>query len=597
MDRKLTAILYADVAGYSRLTGVDDEGTVETLKVHLGAMKKAIEDHGGRIVNTAGDAVLAEFASVVTALKCAVEAQRGLAERNKDLPDLRKLQFRVGVNLGDIVVDGEEIYGDGINVAARLESLADPGGICISGRVHEQVEDKLDVGFAYLGPQSVKNIRKPVNVYKVLLDPKDAGKTISLEKMAFALPDKPSIAILPFDNLSEGPGQDFLADGLTENIIATLARVPDLFVIARASSLTYKGKPMKVQQVAEELGVRYVLEGSVQRAGERVRVTAQLIDALTGHHLWAERYDREIEDLFALQDELALKIAVALQINLTEGEQARIRYGTTNNIHAWEKVVTALPIFFEFTKSSIRRSRVLFEEALELDPQYALASAYLSWGHLMDYRLGFTEDVQASLNQASDFANMALGVEPDLPEAHAVLGLLNLVDGKFEDAVAAAKRILDLAPGHAEMLAAVGQILSYAGDCEEALEAFERAARLYRFYPSWYSIFLCRLSANAGDLDRAVQYGRDGILRAGVEDKGMKGFIHGSLAFAYATAGRTEEARKEIADGLRVFPQLSAAAYRRITHYRDPAELEEFLETLRAAGLPEKPPSAKTDRP
>jgi adenylate cyclase len=597
MDRKLTAILYADVAGYSRLTGADEKGTHAALKVHLGALTEAIASHGGRIVNTAGDAVLAEFGSVVTALECAVAAQREMAEGDRDVPEPSKLRFRIGVNLGDVIVDGDEIYGNGVNVAARLETLADAGGICISGRVHEQVEDKLNVGFAYLGLQSVKNIKKPVNVFKVLLDPKDAGKSISLEKIAFALPDKPSIAVLPFDNLSESPGQDFLADGLTENIIATLARVPDLFVIARASSMTYKGRPVKVQQVAEELGVRYVLEGSVQKAGERVRVTAQLIDALTGHHLWAERYDREIRDIFALQDELVLKIAVALQINLTEGEQARFRYGTTNNIHAWEKVVTALPLFFEFTKASSRRARALFEEALELDPQYALASAYLAWCHITDYRFGFTEDAEASLKQARDLANQTLRLGSELPEALSVFGMLNMVDGKFEDAVMAARKAADLAPGHAAILAQVGIILNYAGDWQEALDLFERAARLNRFYPSFYAIFLCRLWAKAGDLDRAVQYGRDGILRAGEEDKGLKGFIHGSLAWAYATAGRMEEARKEMAEGLRVFPQLSVAAYRRATYYRDPVQFEEYLEVLRAAGLPEKLPSTQSDRP
>jgi adenylate cyclase len=286
-----------------------------------------------------------------------------------------------------------------------------------------------------------------------------------------------------------------------------------------------------------------------------------------------------------------------LQINLTEGEQARIRYGATNNIHAWEKVVSALPILFELTKSSIRRARALFEEALELDPQYALASNYLAWCHLDDYRFGFAEDAQASLKQARDLANQTLRLGSDLPEVHALFGMLNMVDGKFDDAVAAARKAADLAPGHAEILAEVGMILTYAGDWKEALDLFERAARLNRFYPSWYAIFLCRLSAKAGDLDRAVQYGRDGILRAGEEDKGMKGFIHGSLAFTYATAGRMEDAREELAEGLRVFPQLSVAAYRRVTHYRDPAELERLLEVLRATGLPERPPSAKTDRP
>ncbi|MGE5770239.1 MAG: adenylate/guanylate cyclase domain-containing protein [Betaproteobacteria bacterium] len=638
MERKLAAILYADAAGYSRLTEADEEGTHDVLRNHRAVLIQAIGAEAGRVCHTAGDAVLAEFGSVVAALNCAIAAQRDLAKRNGMLPENRRLKFRIGVNLGDVMVDGAQIYGNGVNIAARLEALAEPGGISISGRVLEQVEDKLDVGFAYLGPQSVKNIKKPVNAYKVLLDPADAGKIADVQKpaafrwpwpavaialhnlffgalarrqrpahpqferassnqMAFPLPDKPSIAVLPFDNLSGDPDQQFLANGISEEIITTLCKVPELLVIARNSTFTYKGKPVKVQQVAEELGVQYVLEGSVQRVRERVRVSCQLIDALKGHHLWAQRYDREIKDIFALQDDIVLKIAVALQIELVEGEQARIRYATTNNIQAWERFVTSLSVYFQFTKSSIRRARALLEEAVDLDPQYAIAWSYLAWSHFMDYQLGFADNAKDSIKQAHELANRTFQLNPDLAEVHALFALLAMHNREFEEAIASAKRATDLAPGGAEVWAVLGEVLLYAGDWRGALEAFTRAMRLHRFYPSWYAIFLVRAFALAGDLEQAVRYGRDGIERASAQSSVIKGFIHGSLAFAYGTAGRMSEAKREILEGLRAFPQLSEAAYRRATFYRDPAELERLLRVLRAAGLPERPPVAASDAP
>ncbi|MFA9615107.1 MAG: adenylate/guanylate cyclase domain-containing protein, partial [Deltaproteobacteria bacterium] len=362
--RKLTAILSADVKGYSRLMGEDDEATVRTITAYREVITEVVQKHRGRVVDSPGDNILAEFASVIDAVRSGVEIQEELKVRNAELPEDRKMEFRIGVNLGDVIHEEERIYGDGVNVAARVESLAEAGGVCVSGTVFDQIESKLPLGYEFLGEQSVKNISKPVRIYKALMDPEAVGKVIgeqraeprrgqrvalvvvtvlllivgglliwrtafppvqvaSVEKMAFPLPDRPSIAVLPFDNLSEDPEQEYFSDGITEEIITALSKVPKLFVIARNSTFTYKDKPVKVQQVSEELGVQYVLEGSVRKAGDEIRITAQLIDALNGHHLWAERYDRNLDDIFAVQDEITKKIISAMQVKLTEGEQAR----------------------------------------------------------------------------------------------------------------------------------------------------------------------------------------------------------------------------------------------------------------------------------
>jgi TolB-like protein/class 3 adenylate cyclase len=374
VKRKLTAIFSADVEGYSRLMEEDELATVETLTSHKEIMRKLIRQYRGRVVDSTGDNLLAEFASVVDAVQCAVEVQQVLSAKNEALPENRRMNFRIGINSGDVIEEGELIYGDGVNVAARVESLAEGGGISISGTAYDQLGKKLPLGYEYLGEQSVKNIEKPVRVYRVLTEAEAAGKVIgevrpktkqlrgaaiggivvlilvvgalaiwnfylkpdvepaSVEKMAFPLPDEPSIAVLPFANMSGDPQQEYLSDGFTEQIITGLSMVPRLFVIARNSTFTYKGKAVKVQQVAEELGVKYVLEGSVQKSGNRVRITAQLIDTTKGHHLWAERYDRNLSDIFALQDEIAKKVITALQVKLTEGEKARLLAKGTENL-------------------------------------------------------------------------------------------------------------------------------------------------------------------------------------------------------------------------------------------------------------------------
>jgi len=373
--RKLTAILSADVKGYSRLMGEDEEATVRTITAHRKVITSVIEKYRGRVVDSPGDNILAEFVSVVDAAQSAVEIQEVIRAKNAELPEERQMEFRIGINLGDVIQEGERIYGDGVNIAARVEGLADPGGICISGSAYEQIENKLALGYDYIGEHTVKNIVKPIRVYRVPTGPEAIQKVseekrptpgwqraalavviallvvaggvaiwkssrptttppmeaASVEKMAFPLPDKPSIAVLPFVNMSGDPKQEYLSDGISEEIISALSSVPKLFVIARNSTFTYKGKPVKVQQVSEELGVRYVLEGSVKKSGDKIRITAQLVDALNGHHLWAKRYDRNLDDIFAVQDEITKKIITAMQVKLTEGEQARAAARGTDN--------------------------------------------------------------------------------------------------------------------------------------------------------------------------------------------------------------------------------------------------------------------------
>jgi len=425
--RKLTAILSADVEGYSRLMGDNEEATVRTLTAYREVLTTLIQQHNGKVLDSPGDNLLAEFVSVVDAVQCAVAIQKEINARNTELPENRKMQFRIGINLGDVIQEEERIYGDGVNIAARLEGLSEPGGICISKTAFDQIESKLPYGYEFLGDQPVKNIAKPVGAYRVLMEPRVtvAGepdkkkptsmrrKTIiagavavllvavgvgiwqfymhrpslepaSVEKMAYPLPDNPSIAVLPFVNRSEDKEQDYFCDGITEEIITALSRTPKMFVIASNSTFSYKGKAVK----AEELGVQYVLEGSVRKAGDRVRITAQLIDALTGGHLWAERYDRDLKDIFALQDEITIKIISALQVELTDGEIARVRARGTQNLEAYLKVLHARESFFTVTKGGMATTRRLCEEAISLDPKYAAAYGFLGSAHWMDFLLG-----------------------------------------------------------------------------------------------------------------------------------------------------------------------------------------------------------------
>jgi TolB-like protein/class 3 adenylate cyclase len=466
--RKLTAILSADVEGYSRLMGEDEDATIRTLTAYRKLMSTLIRKHRGRVVDSPGDNLLAEFLSVVDAVRCAVEIQEELRVRNAELPENRRMEFRIGVNLGDVVEEGKRIYGDGVNITARVEGLAKAGGICISGTVYDSIKNKLSLGYQPLGEHTVKNIKEPIRVYRMLIGPEAAASVVrkkkaglrhwqkaaltavavlvvvagawaiwnfyfrpspiepaSLDKMALPLPEKPSIAVLPFSNMSGDPEQDYIADGMTENIITGLSQIPEMFVIARNSVFTYKGKAVKIYQVSEELGVRYVLEGSVQKTGNRLRVNAQLIDAIKGHHLWAERYDRELIDLFNLQDEITVKILTAMQLKLTLGDA--VRWHKTDNFKAWGHFSKGLSHFDRFTIGDHLKAREHFTQATKLDPDYAIAWTMRAWVHFVEVRMGWSKSPAESIKRSLELAQKASALSASQAWLHSLMGQIYFI--------------------------------------------------------------------------------------------------------------------------------------------------------------------------
>jgi len=532
--RRLAAILSADAVGYSRLMQENEEATIRTIKIFRLAIKVLVEDYRGHVVDSPGDNILAEFSSVVDAVNCAVEIQRELAERNAVLPENRRMQFRIGVNLGDVVEDGDRIYGDGINIAARMESLAKAAGICISGTVYDAVERKLGLEYEYIGKKEIKNIEKPVRVYRVLSFPGAAAHRVvrakrevgtawrnmfvvvvtflvlgmaavvvwnyyqrllappvevaSVEKMDFPLPEKPSIAVLPFVNMSGDSEQEYFSDGLTDDLITDLSKVSGLFVIARNSVFTYKKKPVKVQQVAQELGVRYVLEGSVRKAGEQVRINAQLIDATTGQHLWAERYDGPIGDVFTVQDRIAGKIVTALAVKLTASERKRVTRKHTVNIAAHDAFLQGRQYYVRRTPDDWAKAVSYFKRAVELDPNYgrayaALALLYCECSHnLWHDSLGISWE--RSLQLAKRYLQTAMNNPTAL--AHQVASKMLIHKHKYEEAVAEAQCAIDLEPNDANSYLTMAYALMYIGRPKEAFTFVERAMRIDPLFPAPY---------------------------------------------------------------------------------------------------------------
>jgi adenylate cyclase len=625
VKRKLTAILSADVKGYSRLMGEDEVGTIRNLNAYKETMSNLIQHHHGRIVDAPGDNLLAEFGSVVDAVQCAVEIQKELKTRNNELPENRRMEFRIGVNLGDVVEEEEKIFGDGVNIAARLESLAEAKGICISGTAFDQVRNKLNLGYKYLGEQTVKNIAVPVRVYKVLVEPEAVGKVIgekkakprkwqktalmagaililiiaavaiwklyirptpplevaSKEKMAFPLPDKPSIAVLPFANMSEDPKQEYFSDGITEEIITALSKVPRLFVIARNSTFTYKRKSVKVKQVSEELGVRYVLEGSVRRAGNKVRITAQLIDALAGHHLWAERYDRDLKDIFALQDEVTLKIINALQLKLTESEQIIVFGKSTNNLEAYLKLLKAREYSNPMTKEGNLLHRKLAEEAIALDPRCAVAYLILSAAHLRDLFFGWSESPEQSLRLAEDLVKKAFVLDDSLGMAHAYLGRIYLTKKQHDQAIAEGERALTLSPNDDFVQSAFAIILYYSGRIEEAMALYKKAIRLNPFPPVWYLWGLGSCNRDMGRYEEAISEFRK-ALRLYPDSL----LPHLGLAATYSLMGREQEAHAETTEILRIDPKFSLNRHAKgFLFFKNQTDADRYMESLRKTGL------------
>jgi adenylate cyclase len=550
------------------------------------------------------------------------------------------MEFRIGVNLGDVIEEGERIYGDGVNIAARLEALADPGGICVSKTALDHIESKLPLGYEYLGEQEVKNMPKPVGAYRVLMEPRvtvaeeiekvkavpvwqrktilTAGVVLvlvviaaliwnfyfrpppiepaSVEKMALPLPDKPSIAVLPFANIGGDPDQEYFSDGLTEEIITTLSKVSELFVIASNSTFTYKGKPVKIKQVAEELGVRYVLEGSVRKGEDRVRVTAQLIDALKGHHLWAEGYDRELKDILAVQGEIAKKIITALEVELAEGEQARVFARGTDSVEAWALGVKAWKLQVKYSKENNAKARELLEPALKLDPEYPFLWMALAHTHFLDGRFGWTKSRAESYKRAFEVTKKALTLDPEDPFAHSLLGTIYLLQRQHDKAIAEGQKAIALDPNYADGYAILSQTMRLSGRLEEALTLIKKAMRLCPmprvFYPmtlGWAYFGLERYEEAIPVFKQLLERCRKGECTPWIG--------HIGLAASYTGLGREEEARAEAEEALKLTPKYSLEGVRKRSAHRDPAQRERYLNALRKAGIPEKPPLPLPDKP
>ena len=463
--RKLRAILSADVKGYSLLMADDEVHTIQTLKAYRQIMFDLIIQHSGRVIDSPGDNLLAEFGSAVDALECAVYIQKRLKKENARFVDDKRLEFRIGVNIGDVIQDGDRIYGSGVNVAARIEGLADPGGICISRNTYDQVKDKLQIGFEYLGEHEVKNIKEPVRLYKVLLD-SDPPATLIDEPLE--LPDKPSIAVLPFVNMSGDPSQEYFSDGITEDLITDLSKVSELFVIARNSAFTFKNKTVKVQDVGKELRVRFILEGSIRKVGNRVRINAQLIDAISGGHLWAERYDRDLVDIFDLQDEVTQKIVAALTLNLTKSEEKQLAHRSTENLKAYDCVLRGMKEYWKYTKEGNSQAQVLFQKAIELDPYYAKAYSWLGLSLLHSWTQAWNKEPQI-LDRAYQIAKQALTLNDSLSEAHRILGDIYLFQKEHAKAVSEFKEAISLNPNYADALAGLADVFNWAGKPEDAI--------------------------------------------------------------------------------------------------------------------------------
>ena len=576
-SRRLAAILAADVAGYSALIGSDEARTVRDLKQHQSVVLPMISEFAGHVIDTAGDGILAEFSSIVNAVECAMAIQRTMAERNATVEAERRMQFRIGVNLGDVIYDESRIYGDGINIAARLEGLAPSGGIVISEDAWRHVQGKVATSVIDLGEKSLKNIARPVRVFRIELDSEDAGLP---EVPAWEAEDKPSIAVLPFQNMSGDSEQSYFCDGLVEDIITTLSKIAGLRVIARNSSFVYRDRPVDVRQAARELGVRFVLEGSVRKSGNRVRITAQLIAATDGRHLWAERYDRVVEDIFAVQDEITLVLATEMQVKLTEGEQARLRYTTTNNVEAWTHWAQGLAYYRQPpTKESMGRARESWEQALALDPCSAVLNAMLGFIQCLDARFGWWSARELALAKAQAHVDAALSLEPVNPDAHRTLSTILLFQRRFEEAAAAARRAVELAPSSADAAEIASFVLTPSGYPEEAVVQIERAMTLSPNYPPYYLGILGNAYHFAGRIEEAIAAFK-------AYDARSPGFGLVDLVIIYEQNDRPEEARQTAQRLLAARHGFTIASWLNTQFRRDQERLEEDAAALRTAGLP-----------
>ena len=582
--RRLAAILVADVAGYSRLMGVDEEGTHERLRGHLrDLIEPKITEYRGRVVKNTGDGFLAEFASVVDAVRCAVEVQRGMAERNAGTPSGERADFRIGVNLGDVIAEEHDIFGDGVNVAARLEALAEPGGICVSRVVRDQVRDRLDFVFEDLGEQQVKNIARPVRVYRVRGRPV-ANQPLPASRQPLPLPDKPSIAVLPFQNISGDPEQEYFADGMVEEIITALSRYPSLFVIARNSSFTYKGRAVDVKQIGRELGVRYVLEGSVRKAGNRIRVTAQLVEAETGRHVLADRYDRDLADIFAVQDEITEAVTIAIAPAIADAEQQRALRKPPESLDAWAAYQRGMWHYCKFTPDDNAIAQKFFEQAVDLDPNFSGSYVGLALAQHQASDLG-TRGLFEMLGSVEALTRRAVALDGTDAEARSILSSALCRRGDYEGAVVEAERALATAPNLSFAHHTLGFTLIHSGRPREGLAAIERSIRLDPRSPRLASAFLQVAIAFyfCHDYEAAIAAAKRAI-RAYPELPNPYRW----LAAALGQIGRTAEAKEALEKAIAVAPAAFEMYVRQRVPWHRPEDYAHMLEGLRKAGWPEE---------
>jgi len=578
VERRLAAVLAADVVGYSRLMAADEEGTLARLNsCRRELWEPTIAEHRGRIVKRTGDGMLIEFGSAVDAARCAILTQQRMEKRNEGLPRESRIDLRIGIHIGDIISEEGDIFGDGVNIAARLEGIAQPGGVSISEDAWRQVQGKVTADFVDAGEHNLKNIPRPVRVYRLEFEDARAAQPAASPPPS---PEQPSIAVLPFQNMSGDPEQEHFCDGLVEDIITTLSKLAGLRVIARNSSFVYKGRSVDVREAAKQLGVRHILEGSVRKSGNRIRITTQLIDAKDGTHVWAERYDRSIEDIFAIQDEITLILATEMQVRLTEGEQARLRYTTTHNVEAWTRWAQGLCYHRQaITKENTAATLLWWEKALALDPTSAVLNAMLGFTRFVNARFGWSDDREAEFMASRTYADRALELDPNNAYAHLVVGYLCWPEKRFDEAVSHARKAVQLAPGAADLLNQASFILAPSGSPEEALILAKKSIALNPNHPAVYLGILgnaCRLS---GHIDEAI---------AAFEAYNARnpGFGLVDLVIAYREKGqadKAEDAAKRLMSARRDF---TIAAWLKTQFRRDAARLEADVTALRLAGLP-----------
>lgn len=582
MERRLAAIMAADVVGYSRLIRADEDGTLAALRsLRSDLICPKLTQYRGRIVKLMGDGLLAEFASVVEAVWAAIEIQQQLNQRNAGLPHEQRMEFRIGVNLGDVVIEGDDIYGDGVNVAARLEGLAEPGGVYLSGAVYDQVRDRIDLPFEDVGEQRLKNIDRPVRVWRWARDSVTARAPVEKNR---PVPDRPSIVVLPFNNMSRDPDQEYFSDGITEDIITDLSKVSGLFVIARNSAFVYKEKAFSVPQVCRELGVKFALEGSIRKSGNRVRVTAQLIDGSTGGHLWAERYDRDLTGIFEVQDDITQRIVGALRVTLSPAEKSRIADAGTRDVNAHDFYMRGRELTYAIKKDREMFDQAIayFRRAIEIDPNYAAAYAGLGLVYIQDYQNHWSETPEASLDQAERFAEEAIVKDDREPYAHYVAAIVAMFNKDYRRWANEADRALSLNPNYALALNARGLVDVYTGEPAKGIPLIERAMRLDPAFQQQCLHFLGTAYFMAGDYETAAALFKDRVAINPTTD-----LSRAFLASALGHLGKVEEAREVWRELKEINPRYSYLEHVGRLPFRYPADAEKFTDGLRKAGVAE----------